>query len=92
VWNFGGRINPEGQGYGSDYTLKKAEILNPLDIQKIGFSLSTNDAIASKIRESRYALWMINADGEIQESWNIPKNWDILLLSPETAIQDWSLF
>ncbi|MDX9754034.1 MAG: sugar-binding protein, partial [bacterium] len=61
VWNFGGRINPDGQGYGTEYTLKKAEILNPLDIQKIGFSLSTNDAIASKIRESRYALWMINA-------------------------------
>ncbi len=93
VWNFAGAFKPDFSGYVTEYALSKNEILDPLDIKKIGFSLSTNDAISTKVRESRYALWMLDENGTPVESWNIPKNWGILnLWDDAVGVSDWPLF
>lgn len=92
IWNFAGTIKEDGTGYITEYALKKSELRNPIDISKIGFVLSTNDAVSSKVRESRYAWWRINADGEGVESYNLPRNWGILTLRADTMVSEWALF
>ena len=96
-WNAGARPKDDGTGYIVEYKVTKEFILDPLDVEEIGFDIGLNDVnVGDTGRTGKWAWWHFdNATGGRVDAWNDESGWGRLKLLPTSVIpgvSDWGLY
>lgn len=96
-WNWGAKPKADGSGFVIEYQVEKAMILEPLDVDHIGFDIGVNDVNQGDTgRTGKWAWWHFDADtGKRKDAWDDERGWGILELLKTAqlpGVPDWALY